>query len=162
MKRPVLASRIVAAALTLCSATTVIASGGREPDIPERVRGAQRVVVAQATNAVPMWRRNAFGDQLIITQITLQVEETLKGTPASVLMMDIEGGTLNGVTLKVSSMSPLAPGERGVFFLDQTPGGSHAPHLKGLGILKLDDNNIVRDSTLTVGDIRRMAQGAGR
>jgi hypothetical protein len=148
--------------LTLCSATTVIASSGRVPDIPERIAGAQRVVVAQAINTVPLWRRNEFGDQLIITHVTLQVEETLKGTPANVLTMDIEGGTLNGVTLKVSSMTTLAPGERGVFFLDQTPGGSHAPHLKGLGILKLDDNNIVHGSSLALGDIRRMAQGGGR
>jgi len=36
------------------------------------------------------------------------------------------------------------------------------PHLKGLGILKLETNNQVRGSSLRLDDIRRMAQGAGK
>ena len=54
------------------------------------------------------------------------------------MSLDLEGGTLDGFTLRVSSLPTLVPGERAVFFLDGGNGGYHA-HLKGQGILKLDE-----------------------
>ena len=151
-----------AALLMSCFATGVLASGDRPVDIPERARGAQRVVVARVTSTTPEWRTNAFGDRLIVTEVSLDVEETLKGTPASLLFLDLEGGTLDGVTLRVSSLPQLNPGERAVFFLDGTPSVSHVPHLKGQGILKLDANNQVRGSSLRLDDVRRLVRGAAR
>ena len=46
--------------------------------------------------------------------------------------------------------------------LDAAPSGSHKPHLKGMGILKLDSNNKIEDSDLRLDDIRRLAATVGR
>jgi len=76
--------------------------------------------------------------------------------------LDLEGGTLGGLTLRVSSLPELKPGERAVFFLDSLTTGSHVPHGRGLGILKLDGTNHVQGSSLSLEDIRRSARAGGR
>ncbi len=116
--------------------------------------------MATATSVKPTWRTNAYGDRLIVSEVVLTVQETLKGRSAGTVQMDLEGGTLDGVTLRVSSLPDLKPGERAVFFLDRTLSGSHVPHLKGLGILKLDGTDRVIDSSLQLADIRQMVLGA--
>ena len=150
------------AAFACCAGISVTASTGPNVDISERVRGAQRVVVATATTVTAGWQRNEYGDELIVSELTLAVEETLKGTPQSAVLLHIPGGTLDGVTLQVSSMPTLKPGERGVFFLNATANGAYVPHLQGQGILKLNSANQVTGSSLRLEDIRRMAQTAGR
>jgi hypothetical protein len=138
------------------------AAGNRQVDVSERIKGAQRMVVATAVKVTPEWRTNEFGDKLIISQVTLEVEETFKGAPTNQMSVDVEGGTIDGVTLLVSSQTPVKAGDRAVFMLDVTPAGSHVPHLKGQGILKLDSSNNIENSTLTIDDIRRLAVGARR
>jgi hypothetical protein len=149
---------LVAATWYATSTALVAAVGGRPIDIPERIRGAERVVVATAQHVQPEWRRNSNGDTIITSQILLQVGETLKGSPAMTLIMDLEGGTIGGVTLKVSSLPDLKVGERAVFFLDPNGATSHVPHLKGLGILKLDAQDRVQGSSLNLNEIRRLAR----
>jgi hypothetical protein len=78
------------------------------------------------------------------------------------MTLELEGGTLDGLTMRVSSLPSLQPGERAVFFLDPGSNGAHRPHRKSLGILKLDRENVVRGSSLHLEDIRRMTEGAGR
>lgn len=138
------------------------AAGNRPVDIPERARGASSVVVARAVEVSPVWQANEHGDLLIVSQVHLQVEETLKGGPAASVWMSVEGGTLNGVTLRVSSLPAMAVGDRAVFFVDELPDGRRVPHLKGLGILKLDDTDQVRGSSLHLRDVRALVQRAGR
>lgn len=145
------------AILPVIAGSSVMAASGRPVDIPERIRGAGRVVVAQVTTVTANWRTNGYGDQLIVSQVALRVEETLKGSPAAAAMLNLEGGTIGSLTLHVSSLPTLTAGERAVFFLDPVSDGSTIPHLKGLGILKLDQNNQVRGSSLRLDDIRRMA-----
>jgi hypothetical protein len=152
-----LSRALLLALLPAVAGSSVMAAAGRQIDIPERIRGAGRVVVAQVTGVTPGWRTNSYGDQLIVSRVALHVEETLKGTPAAALALDLEGGTIGNLTLHVSSLPGLSAGERAVFFLDPTSDGSSLPHLKGLGILKLDQNNQVRGSSLRLEDIRRMA-----
>lgn len=153
---------ITSALAAVAGCASVFASGGPQVGIQERARGAAKVVVATTTTVTPVWRTNSYGDQLIVSLVGLQVEETIKGQPASFVSLDLEGGTIGDITLHVSSLPSLKPGERAVFFLDETGSGSHVPHLKGLGILKLETNNQVRGSSLRLDDIRRMAQGAGK
>jgi hypothetical protein len=152
-----LSKALLVALLPVVAGPNVMAATGRPVDIPERIRGAGRVVVAQVTTVTPGWQTNGYGDQLIVSRVALRVEETLKGTPAAMLTLDLEGGTIGDLTLHVSSLPGLSTGERAVFFLDPTSDGSSLPHLKGLGILKLDQNNQVRGSSLRLEDIRRMA-----
>ena len=155
---------LVAVALTFVGFSgSVTASGGRPVDIPTRIKGADLVVVASAGQISPAWRRNAFGDQLIVSEVVLQVEESLKGTAQPTTLMELEGGTIGGVTMRVSNLPDMRPGERAVLFLNRsTASPVFVPHLRGLGILKLDRDNHVQGSSLRLDDIRSMARGVAR
>jgi hypothetical protein len=102
-----------------------------------RAKGAQVVVVASVTDVQSRFVANESGDQLIVSQVTLNVEESLKGNERKQLTMQIEGGTVGDLTLRVSDMPAMAKGERAVIFLDQTASGVLVPHRRGLGVLKL-------------------------
>jgi hypothetical protein len=151
---------LFSAALLISTAPQLPAQGVRHIDIPERLAGADRAVVARVDRITPRLERNEWGDELIVTHAELVVEETLKGGPARTLTVAIEGGTLGEMTLRVSDLPTVQAGERGVFMLRQQ-GGRMVPHLRGLGILKLDEADTVKGSGLTLGMIRSMAQ-AGR
>jgi hypothetical protein len=126
--------------------------------IQERAHGAERVVVASVADTHANYQRNQFGDNLIVTHARLAIEEAIKG-PGGPVTLAIEGGTVNGITLHVSSLPSLSPGERAVFFVTAGPNGEFVPYLRGQGILKLDATNHVKGSSLSLDDIRRMAQG---
>jgi hypothetical protein len=149
----------VAAGVCLASvlgAAALSAAPEKVVTVKERVRGASAVVVARARTVAPEWRQNSHGDQLIVSRVELEVEETLKGTPSDVRWLELEGGTLDGVTLHVSDMPSMQSGERAVFFLDGGP-TAHKPHLRGQGVLKLDGQNVVHGSSLRLDEVRRLA-----
>ena len=142
-------------------------------DTASRALGADYVVTATVKRVVPMAVVNEFGDQLIVSRTTLTVEEVHKGSPAMTLTLDVEGGTLDGITLHVSDLQELQPGDRAVFFIERVrpdPGEAfdvrqlqdarqsqteqNIPHQRGLGILKLDDNDMVEGTTLSLSSIR--------
>jgi len=156
--------RCALALVVFVSAIGSVASGseGRVVPLAERIQGAGVVVVATPSSVNASWRENAFGDRLIVSRVLLHVEEVLKGTPARDVALDLEGGTLDGFTLQVSSLPTLAPGERAVFFLDLASDGAFQPHLRGQGILKLDDQNFVKGSSLSLDEIRRVAASSGK
>jgi hypothetical protein len=147
-------------ALGLCGAAQAWAQ--KPATIEERAQGAERVVVATITNITSRFARNEFGDELIVSQATLAVEESIKGSSEAVTTLDYEGGTVNGLTLKVSSLPVLSRGERAVFFMTRGKKGELKPHLRGQGILKLDTKNRVENSSLTLDDVRRMTKSQGR
>jgi hypothetical protein len=49
----------------------VLASNGPAVDFAERMKGAERVVVATATMVRAAWRENSHGDRLIVSQVAL-------------------------------------------------------------------------------------------
>ena len=130
--------------------------------LDERIAGAERVVVARAGAVAAEWRENEHGDRLIVSRIDLQVEETLKGVGASTLSLELEGGTLGGLTLRVSDLPMLETGERAIFFLNSGHRGVHQPYRRGEGILSLDEQNAIRGTTLRLDDVRARARGMGR
>jgi hypothetical protein len=138
------------------------ASDGRFATLEERIGGAERVVVATARNVTPEWRENQYGDRLIVSRVQLEIAETLKGTGTETVWLDVEGGTLDGFTLRVSSLPLIQRGERAVFFLDAASRGVYTPYLRGQGILKLDENNIVRGTNLRLDEIRTRARAQAR
>ena len=146
--------------LGVCLLAAVVGAAA-PPDIPERARGAQRVVVARVVDVQSVFATNEHGDQLIVTRARVQIEETLKGAPASYLPVEVEGGTVGDLTLQVSDMPRLETGDRAVFFLTQVDAKApNRPHLRGLGILKLGSDNVVRGSSLSLDAIRGMVAHA--
>ena len=138
---------------------------GPPTDIPSRARGAGRIVVARVLDVRAQFATNRFGDQLIVSTAVLEVVETMKGAPAATLEVEVEGGTVGDLTLRVSDLPSLQAGERAVFFLDAGQGGVNLPHDRGRGILKLTQADQVQNSGLTLGQLRqqvRAAIGGGR
>jgi len=103
----------------------------------------------------PVWRTNDYGDRLIVSIVHLVVDETIKGDAQSTMDIDVEGGTIGTLTLRVSDEQPFVAGERAVFFLQRNSRGRLVPHLRGQGLLKLDRTNRVPGSSLTLDEIRR-------
>jgi hypothetical protein len=147
-------------AIALVALGSTMRADQRPATIEERAGGAERVVVATVGDVFAAYETNEFGDRLIVSHARLEIEESLKGGDDA-LTLDYEGGTVDGVTLHVSSLPSLRRGERAVFFVARGQRGEYKPHLRGQGILKLDDQNHVPNSSLTLDDIRRMAQSRG-
>lgn len=146
-------------------AVTTSASTGSPADVGTRAKGADRVVVAVVEDVVSRFDVNEFGDRLIMSQTWVRVSETLKGAPAELLPVDVEGGTIGDLTLNVSDMPSLRKGDRAVFFLEASKTGGNKPHGRGDGILQLDAAGRVRGSNMTLNDVRsvvRSANGAAR
>lgn len=125
--------------------------------LDQRAQGADRVLVGTVVDTQAAYRVNAHGDRLIVTRARLKVESHWKGGGASVVDVDIEGGTVEGVTLAVSDLPTLVRGERAIFFLRGRPDGAFEPHLRGQGVLKLDTQNMVRGTRLSLDEARRIA-----
>jgi hypothetical protein len=133
------------------------------PALAERARGAEHVVVGHVTTVTPVWRTNDFGDRLIVSVVHVSVEETLKGPSRPSVDVEVEGGTIGNLTLRVSDLATFAPGDRVVFYLKHSRRGTLVPHLRGLGLLKLDRSGRVQGSSLTLDQVRReTAAGVSR
>lgn len=155
-------TRAVAVLVVLSFVPTLSAAQSPVVSITERMRGASTVVVARVESVAGQWMENEQGDRVIVSKVLLRVEEALKGTPAQVEWLDLEGGSVDGITLQVSSLPVLHTGERAVFFLDRaTNGPQWRPHLRGLGILKLDDRDTVGGGAISLDDIRGVARQSG-
>ena len=61
------------------------------------------------------------------------------------------------ITLHVSDLPRVRTGDRGVFFVTRSSEGRNVPHLRGLGIVPLDDGGRVPGTSLTLDMIRGMA-----
>ena len=157
--------QVLMLAVCLSVTASVSAQVGPPPTVAARARGAGRVVVAQVLDVQSRFASNRFGDQLILSDLVLDVTETLKGPAARTMRVSIEGGTVGDLTLKVSDLPSFRTGDRAMFFLDADPGGALVPHDRGHGVLKVSPSGVVEGSTVTLDEVRRQvtaALGAGR
>src|SRR5690349_14926065 len=107
-------------ALVLVMTLVAVPALAQRRDVPaaERARDAEQVVVGHVTSVVPVWRNNDFGDRLIVSIVHVVVEETLKGAAQSAVDVEVEGGTIGTLTLRVSDLDEFRPGDRAVFYLE--------------------------------------------
>ena len=163
--RPVLEAfgRTVALLCTIAALPAALDAQDRDVPLTERARGAERVVVGHVSAVTPVWTDNDFGDRLIISVVRVVVDETLKGSPQQAVDVEVEGGTIGSLTLRVSDLDTFTPGDRAVFYLARNRRGAFVPHLRGLGLQKLDQAGRVRGSSVTLDQVRRdVRAGAGR
>ena len=151
---------LLACALVSAMNVTLSASDSVATDVGTRAKGAGRIVVAKVVNVHAHFDVNRWGDQLIVSDTELQVEETLKGAHAGAMSVALEGGTVGDITLDVSDMPSMKNGDRAVMFLNETPAGGHVPWGRGKGVLKLDASDRVEGSDVTLDDVKRMVLAA--
>jgi hypothetical protein len=154
-----LARNAIGTALCVLLFSSALVAGGQLPTVEQRSSGADHVVVATARRVTAEWRQNDYGDRIIVSKVLLEVEETLKGGGLSSAVLEVDGGTLDGLTLRVSGLHVPEIGERAVVFMDAAEGGVQVPHLRGLGILPLDADDVVHGSTMRLDEIRTRVRG---
>jgi hypothetical protein len=155
--------RAAAIALSICLAPSLAAAQQLTVPAAERARGAEQVVVGHVSSVTPAWRDNDFGDRLIVSVVHVIVDETLKGSSQSAIDVEVEGGTIGSLTLRVSDLDTFARGDRAVFYLQHSRRGGLVPHRRGLGLQKLDSAGHAYGTTVTLDEIRRdVRAGASR
>ena len=82
-------------------------------DVDELSSTADQVVLGEVSEVTS--RRTSGG---IVTDITVEVFETLLGTPATDLILTLPGGSIGGETLTVSGVPHLLAGHDLLLFLD--------------------------------------------
>jgi hypothetical protein len=129
----------------------------------ERARGAEQVVVGRVSSVTAVWRTNDFGDRLITSIVHVIVDETLKGASQRSVDVEVEGGTIGDLSLRVSDLDTFAPGERALFYLEHSRRGTLVPHLRGLGLQKIDQSDRIRGTSTTLDQVRsEVRTAAGR
>ena len=128
--------------------------------VAERARGASRIVVARVVDVTARFGTNAAGDRLIFSDVMLEVSETLKGTPTSLVTMTVEGGAIGDLSLEVSDMPAPRRGDLGIYFLQPGKPGEWVPHHRGDGILKVDAANRVGKTSLSLAQARDLVRNA--
>jgi hypothetical protein len=156
-------SRALALVAVVVAGAAIAHAGGQKAtqqiELKSRMKGAERAVVGRVVRVAPYMKKTDRGDMLIVSHVDMAVEETLKGDPASTVPVEIEGGTLNGVTMAVSDMPTMKAGARAVVLLKRGRGGEFVPHQRGSGVLELEDEHI-KNSDLWLDDVRLAAAGS--
>ena len=154
MKRVLILSLVCLAA----RATLVPALG-----LEELIDQSEIIAHGRVTSSWPAWDR---GHKYIWTHFRLDVLDPIRGNPGASVVVSEPGGSLDGVTMRISGAPDYAVGEEAVVFLYRTPIGylratgygqgkyTVAPHsrvhanLNGFDLLKADSSRGVPLSTL--------------
>ena len=112
-----LATCVVATAVLLAASsaqpTTIIA-----PTFDEMVARAESVVVARVAAIQSSWVVSRDG-RTIVTDVTLSIEQTLKGPTHAERTLEFLGGTVGDDTLRVVDMPAFHVGDRDVLFVNE-------------------------------------------
>ena len=82
--------------------------------LEQLANGADFILVGTVTNIASYGQ----GNQNIYTQVTLSVEQTLKGKPGGEVVIKVPGGAVGGLELMVTDNPSFQSGERVVVFLN--------------------------------------------
>lgn len=93
-------------------ATTVI-----PPNFDELVGEAEVIFQGTCTEVKSQWVGEG-GQRHIVTYVTFQVEDALKGTPGASYTMRMLGGTVDGETMEISDAPKFKVGEREILFVE--------------------------------------------
>ena len=146
--------------VTCLTATFVSASVDPPLDLVDRARGATKIVLATVVELDAAFGENEFGDQLILTHVTMQVSETMKGAHETDMVVTLEGGTIGDLTLDVSDMPKMTKGQRAVLFLTITPPVPMCRHHRGSSVMNVSADDQVTGTGLTVSELRAAIKAA--
>ena len=148
-------TRVSRLLVVLCLITPSLASSqGANSELTARALKSSQVVVGKVVDVTGRNAANAAGDRLIYSDLVIEISETLKGEPESLVRVTIEGGELGGVTLKIPDVPTMRPGDRAIFFLTRGSDGQWLPSGPGRGIVRVGADGRLENSPLTLGQAR--------
>lgn len=113
------------------------------------------VIVGTITTITPS-QITSGADTIIVSDLTVTINELLKSTTASPVTIRIEGGTVAGFTMRNSATPPMSVGLRAVMFLSTVSSARRTLIRKGQGFLELNsDDTVVGKRGLTLAQIRQ-------
>jgi hypothetical protein len=114
MRRASLIAALAVTAAVPAFSTTVVA-----PTFDELVRRSELVIVARVVATRSSWVDSRSG-RSIVTDVTVSIEQTLKGPTYAERSLEFLGGTVGEDTLRVDGMPEFRVGDRAVLFLNET------------------------------------------
>ena len=115
MKRLIIVS--VALTFLLCLSFPVQADR-----IDRRADEATNIVVGKIKQVKSFYATNKWGDNLIMSEVTLKVDKVHKGDQVDEVTFIVEGGAVGDIVLRVSSVPLFAEGEELILFLKKKNG----------------------------------------
>lgn len=97
---------------SVAQATTVI-----PPTFDDLVSQAQIILQGTVTDVQSQWTGEG-AQRHIVSYVTVQVEETLKGEPGANYTLRMLGGTVDGTTMEVSDSPKFKIGDRDILFVE--------------------------------------------
>ena len=124
-------------------ATTVIA-----PTFDELVDQAELIFQGKVTDVRSMWAGEG-GQRHIVSYVTFQIEDSLKGDSGQSYTIRMLGGTVDGETMEISDAPKFAVGDKDILFVQNN--GSQFIPLVGImhGRFHVQHDQSGRDSVLT-------------
>src|ERR1051325_4283576 len=122
--RSLLSVALVMISLATAGATTVI-----PPTFDELVGEAEVIFQGRVTDVKSQWAGEGAGRN-IITYVTFNVEDSLKGMPGQSYTIRMLGGTVNGETMEVADAPKFSVGDRDIIFVEHN--GSQFVPLVGI------------------------------
>ena len=110
--RMVLVLTVILSVSALTHATTV-----ERLNLDSLVKKSNRIVIGKVRNSRTYWSSNG---KLILTNYTIDVQETIKGQAAPTVELTTIGGTIGDLTLHVAGMPVFAKDESAVVFVENT------------------------------------------
>ena len=90
--------------------------------IDKRAEEATNIVVGKIKQIKSFHATNKWGDNLIMSEVTLKVDKVQKGDKVEEVAFIVEGGTVGDIVLRVSSVPLFEEGEELVLYLKQKDG----------------------------------------
>lgn len=100
-------------------ATSAYATTVQRLGLEDLVKRAHTIVVGRVTNSRTYWTPDR---KLILTNYTIQVDESMKGATSKTMEVTTIGGKVGDVELHVSGMPSFQQGESAVVFIEQSRG----------------------------------------
>jgi len=90
--------------------------------IDKRADEATNIVVGKIKQVKSFYATNKWGDNLIMSEVTLKVDKVHKGDQVDEVTFIVEGGTVGDIVLRVSSVPLFEEGEELILFLKKKNG----------------------------------------
>jgi hypothetical protein len=85
--------------------------------IDQRAKEATNIVVGKIKQIKSFYATNKWGDDLIMSEVTLKVDKVHKGDQVDEVTFIVEGGTVGDIVLRVSSVPLFEEGETMILYL---------------------------------------------
>lgn len=103
-------------------------------DLRELVERSDRVVVGSVLRQEARWDAR----RRIVTDVTVEVEQTMKGEPAREIVVRRLGGAIGELGMRVEGEPDFTDGQRAVLFARRLGSGALRPVGMGQGVLPID------------------------